>query len=120
MMAEVVLSEREGAVLAALLTLILPSTSGPGAAEAHAVDYVLRRLAGPLAGRVTELRLLLRRAEGHEAEELAELERAEDPWFKELRALAWEGFLCDPSLGGNRGGTGWARFGTRVSQKATR
>lgn len=120
MMAEPVLSEREGATLAALLTVVLPSTSGPGAAEAHAVDHVLRRLEGPLAGRVAELRPLLRRAEGREAEVLAELEGAGDPWFEELRALAWEGFLGDPSLGGNRGGTGWARFGTGPRQKAVR
>lgn len=117
-MAGQTLDERETAALEAVLSVLLPSTSGPGAAEARAVDHVRARLEGPLADRVDDLRPVLRRAQADPEAAVAELAEAGDPRFAELRALAWEGFLCDPARGGNRAGVGWERFGAPARRKA--
>lgn len=108
----------ERATLARLLALVLPSTSGAGAAEASALDHLLRRLDGPEAGSLPELRALLASVKDREELELERLCASDDPWFTRLRAWAWEGFLCDPALGGNRDGVGWQRFGARRHRQA--
>jgi hypothetical protein len=51
-----VLDDRESAALDAVLAVVLPSTSGAGAAEADAGRYVRARLAGPDAAWLVPLR----------------------------------------------------------------
>lgn len=114
------LTDPELAGLRAVLSVLLPSTSGPGATEADALEYVRARLEGPLGDRVDALRPVLLRAVGAPEATVAELAAAEDPRFAELRALAWEGYLCDPAHGGNRDGVGWARFEAPARGKARR
>lgn len=112
------LTEPEVAGLRAILSELLPSDSGPGAAEAGAIGYVRTRLEGPLSYRVEALRPVLQRATTNAETTVAELAAEDDPRFAELRALAWEGYLCDPGRGGNRDGIGWDRFGAPARQKA--
>lgn len=114
------LDDEERAALARLLAVVLPSGPGAGADDAVAVDYVLARLDGPEAGVLDELRSLLASASGQEEAELARLCAAGDPWFVRIREWAWEGFLCDPGLGGNRGRVGWERFGALPHRRAVR
>lgn len=40
-------------------------------------------------------------------------DRSDPQWqlFRRVRSWAWEGFLCEPRHGGNRGQAGWTRFG---------
>ena len=109
----------ERATLEKLLAVVLPSTTGAGATEAGAVDYVMQRLAGPEHEWLPGLLELVRTAAGREEAEVARLCADGDPWFGRLRAWAWEGFLCDPALGGNRDGVGWQRFGATARRKAT-
>lgn len=114
-MPEVTLSDDERAALAALLAVILPSTSGPGATEAGAVDYVTARLPRESPELVAALRTHLPAAAGDPDATVAAL--AADPAtpdfqvFRRLRQWAWEGFLCEPKHGGNRDQVGWTRFG---------
>lgn len=119
-MSDQVLDDGERAALAAVLAVILPSTSGPGATEARAADHACARLEGPLAHRLDDLRPVLARAAEDPEGTVADLADAGDPRFEELRSLAWEGFLCDPARGGNQEGVGWARFGTGPRRKARR
>jgi hypothetical protein len=111
-----VLDGAESEVLDAVLAVLLPSTSGPGAAEAGAGDYVRARLAGPDGRWLGELRPWLRAAAGREREAVASwAEQADDDpageVFGRLRDWAWEGLLCDPAHGGNKQQVGWSRFG---------
>jgi hypothetical protein len=98
-----------------LLCAVLPSTSGAGAAEARAVDYVLRRLPGEDPGLVAALRAELPAAATDPPGTLRRwsADATAPQWrlFRRVRAWAWEGFLCDPAHGGNAGGVGWKRFG---------
>jgi hypothetical protein len=110
------LDRLESKTLDALLAVLLPSTSGPGATEAGAGDYVRSRLAGPDARWIDKLRPWLRAAAGCEQETVAGWAEAanDDPagqLFEQLRNWAWEGFLCDPARGGNKDEVGWRRFG---------
>lgn len=112
------LDPEERATLAKLLAVVLPSASGPGASEAGAVDYVVRRLAGPERDALPQLREVLREVAGREAGEVERLCAEGNAWFGRLRSWAWEGFLCDPALGGNRGAVGWERFGATARRRA--
>jgi hypothetical protein len=110
------LDRADSRTLDAVLAVLLPSTSGPGAAEAGAGDYVRLRLAGPDARWIDTLRPWLRAAAGREQEAVAGGADAanDDPageLFEQLRNWAWEGFLCDPAHGGNTHEVGWRRFG---------
>jgi hypothetical protein len=102
--------------LDAVLAVVLPSGSGPGASEARAGEYVRARLAGPDRGWRDPLVHWLETAAGREEEAVAALAAAPTgdaggELFTRLRAWAWEGYLCDPVHRGNRDGVGWARFG---------
>jgi hypothetical protein len=115
-MHEPVLDAVQAEILDAVLAVLLPSTSGPGATEARAGDYVRGRLAGPDQRWLDPLAHWLPTAAGREADAVAELAAAGtgDPGgelFARLRSWAWEGYLCDPLRGGNRDGVGWACFG---------
>jgi hypothetical protein len=114
------LTEPEVSGLSAILSELLPSSSGPGAMEAGALGYVRARLEGPLNHLVEALRPVLQRATTDAEKAVAELAAGDDPRFEELRALAWEGYLCDPRRGGNRDGVGWGRFGAPARRKARR
>jgi hypothetical protein len=101
-----------------LLACVLPSTSGPGATEARAIDYVAARLSTETTEALVALREGLRHAEaaGLDAEETLHAwsaDRSSPQWqlFRRVRSWAWEGFLCEPRHGGNRGQVGWTRFG---------
>ena len=105
----------ESTTLDAVLAVVLPSTSGPGATEAGAGDYVRSRLAGRDGQWLEKLRPWLRAAAGREHEAVAAWADApsDDPAgevFERLRSWAWEGFLCDPARGGNQDQVGWRRF----------
>lgn len=111
-----VLDDAGSRALDAVLAVLLPSTSGPGATEAGAGDYVRARLAGPDGRWLEDLRNWLSVAAGREREAVAGWADAarDEPAgkaFQQLREWAWEGFLCDPAHGGNKDGIGWRRFG---------
>jgi len=118
-----VLTPVERVVLAALLEVVLPSTSGPGAREAHAVDYVARRLAGRDDEWLVRVRAAVVAAAGDEDGFVARAAADDGPdreLFRRLRSWAWEGFLCDPTRGGNDRGVGWHRFGADGHPKGRR
>jgi Gluconate 2-dehydrogenase subunit 3 len=105
-------------VLEQLLARVLPSSSGPGADEARAIDYVRARLATENPELVAALRDGIGRAEaaGLDADGMLRAwsaDRTVPQWqlFRRVRSWAWEGFLCEPRHGGNRGRVGWTRFG---------
>ena len=126
-----VLDGPEGAALDAVLAVVLPSTSGAGAAEAEVGRYVRTRLAGPDADWLVLLRRWLTAdvlgrtggatagpdgalADQRAAAAVAALAaEADGPWpglFEQIRLWAWSGYLCDPGRGGNVGAVGWQRF----------
>jgi hypothetical protein len=122
--------ERHG-LLTALSETILPSDDGQGAAEARVAEYLERvldrRSAQDRAKIENGLQLvdsMARQRHGKpfedcEGEErsgiLTELQRvphriAQD-FLKKIVGLVLEGFLCDPSHGGNHAGAGWRAVG---------
>ena len=100
--------------LESLLACVLPSSSGPGATEARAIDYVVRRLPAENGELVATLRRELVRDQDP-SDLLAQWSVNRDgpmwPLFRFVRSLAWQGYLCDPVHGGNALGVGWQRFG---------
>jgi hypothetical protein len=116
------LDQAAPATLDAVLAVLLPSTSGPGAVEAGAIEYVLRRIAAETPVARQQLCRWLDEAAADPAEAVARLALSESDddaaLFARLRAWAWEGFLGDPSYGGNRGQIGWRRFGHPGPPKA--
>jgi hypothetical protein len=107
------LTQDELAMLEALLDVILPTRSGPGARAAGSIDYVVGRLDREDPVLVEALRPYL--AGDRDPEDVVAT-LASDPAsvayqvFRRVRAWAWEGFLCEPQHGGNRNGVGWQRF----------
>jgi hypothetical protein len=111
--------------LTAALARLVPPGAGPGAVEAGAVDYVVRRLArDPGAPSVmAALDLLDRLALDHGGSLFAGLEPTRQDEIlhrvaqgsgpegvqvlRLLVLLALEGSFCHPARGGNHGGTGW-------------
>jgi gluconate 2-dehydrogenase gamma chain len=123
-------SERQG-LLAALSETILPSDDGPGAAEARVGEYLERALdrlpARERAKIESGLELVASMAGQHygkpfescadeeRSEVLKQLQRVPHPIARNFLStainLVIEGFLCDPSHGGNYAGLGWLAIG---------
>ena len=121
--------------LEAACARILPSDDGPGAREAKVIRFLERQLDGPLLRLRPAMQqgaLLIdkwaqkrfgRGFAGLEAaqqdEILGQLARAEIPvksfpqaaLFRALHSLTLEGYLADPSHGGNDGEAGWRAVG---------
>lgn len=110
--------------LTAALARLVPPGAGPGAVEAGADEYILRRFGGgPVARRLEEGldRLDALAWERHGAgfadldpprqeETLRAFEEggpANAGFLRLLVLLALEGTFCHPARGGNRGGAGW-------------
>lgn len=122
--------------LAAATARILPSDDGPGAREAHVVDFIDRQLATAELTSLAPLvlggaRLLDRWARATHQLRFAQLDDAkkdgalealgrgqlpvdkavaafpQSGFFRLLHTLTLEGFLSDPSHGGNADGAGW-------------
>ena len=109
------LDDRQLATLARVLEVILPSDSGAGARETDAIAYVRTRVTKVSEAVRRELRAALDEGADDPASLVARLsaDRTQPQWliFQQLRTWAWEGMLCDPVHGGNRGELGWRRFG---------
>lgn len=120
------------ATLAAAAARVLPSDDGPGAVETGVAGYLEAVLGEPELGGLRSvfeqgLDLLDNLAREHcdtpfaacstaeQDEVLRRLSELEEPppriFFERLIALSLEGFLCDPSRGGNREGLGWRAIG---------
>jgi gluconate 2-dehydrogenase gamma chain len=118
--------------LAAAAARVLPSDDGPGAAETGVAGYLEAALGEPeLRGLrpifeqgLDLLDTLAREhcgtafaagSPGDQDEVLHRLSQLEELppriFFERLIALSLEGFLCDPSRGGNREGLGWRSIG---------
>lgn len=110
--------------LTAALARLVPPGAGPGAVEAGAVDYVLRRLGGGAGARrlVEGLESLDGLAHDQHGTDFVALEpprqdevlRAFEEggapnvgFLRMLVLLALEGSFCHPARGGNLGGAGW-------------
>ena len=110
--------------LGAALARLVPPGAGPGAVEAGAVDYILRRLGGGagarrLADGLESLDRLASERYGsdfvaleppRQDETLRAFEEGGTPnaaFLRMLVLLALEGSFCHPSRGGNRDGAGW-------------
>ena len=128
-------SPAQAAQVDAITARILPSDDGPGAREAKVIRFLERQLDGPLLRRRPAMQqgaLLIdkwaqkrfgRGFAGLEAaqqdEILGQLARAEIPvksfpqaaLFRALHSLTLEGYLADPSHGGNDGEAGWRAVG---------
>lgn len=132
------LAESEVRCLNALVEDIIPSSEGsPGAREAGVADFIEHALAGTdarfrhqysegLAGidqycQATYERKYADLAESERFEVLSRLSMGSnpmyfaDPWAQTFFSTLWthtiEGFLCDPSHGGNRDLVGWRTVG---------
>jgi len=118
----------ESATLDAMASRIIPGDADdPGAHEAQAVVFIDRTLSGFLRDQQTPYRLGLRRLDEITRERhgrrfveldatdqdamLEELDRRGDRFFAVVREHVVQGVFCDPSHGGNRGGTGWRMVG---------
>jgi len=125
------LSEGEWALIAAITHRILPSDDGPGAKEAQVIRFIDRELATPqvkpLAPAVKEFVASLSRWRTRHGKSFLELDPAaqdralatlaegrldldfdqQAELFEFLHTLTLEGFLSDPSHGGNHDGVGW-------------
>ena len=105
---------------------IIPTDeSGPGAAEAHAADYIDRALGGWLApsrdayaaglaaiedaARARGGRRFVELAPAEQDAVLAALDRT--PFFALVRTHTIQGTFCDPAYGGNAGFVGWDLIG---------
>jgi gluconate 2-dehydrogenase gamma chain len=130
--AHVWLSAGGWAMMAAITERILPSDDGPGAKEANVVRFIDRQLATPALKPLgeamkqfiasvqdwekrhgTPFHLLDAAAQDRALTALAagklDLDfDSQAEFFEFLHSLTLEGFLSDPSYGGNRDGVGWA------------
>ncbi len=121
-----VLSVTDAATLAAVCARIIPTDeSGPGAAEAHAADYIDRALGGWLApsreayaaglaaideaARARGGRRFVDLGPAEQDAVLASLDRT--PFFALVRAHTIQGTFCDPAYGGNVNFVGWDLIG---------
>ena len=119
---------RRRSTLTAALARLVPPGAGPGAVEAGAVEYVLRRLAGDAAAHflMSGLDLLDRLALDSYGCRFAALAAPEQDAvlhrlagsgpegvevLRQLVLLALEGSFCHPARGGNRHGAGWTFAG---------
>jgi gluconate 2-dehydrogenase gamma chain len=121
-----VLNASEAATLAAVCARIIPTDeSGPGAAEAHAAEYIDRALGGWLATSrdayaaglaaiddAARVRGGQRFVDLPPAQQDTVLETlAETPFFALVRAHTIQGTFCDPTYGGNANFVGWDLIG---------
>lgn len=123
--------ERRHRLLQALSETLLPADDGPGAAEAKVAEYLERALdrrSAPSRARIESgLEIVDATARQHYGKPFADCagdERADvlqrlgqvphrivRSFLSTLVGLAIEGFLCDPSHGGNHAGAGWLAIG---------
>jgi gluconate 2-dehydrogenase gamma chain len=120
------LSVAEALLLAAVCARIIPTdASGPGAAEAHAADYIDRALGGWLASwrdaytaglaaiddaaSMRHGRRFVDLTPPNQDAVLAALE--ETPFFALVRTHTIQGTFCDPVYGGNQNFVGWDLIG---------
>jgi gluconate 2-dehydrogenase gamma chain len=120
------LTAREKATLAAVCARIIPTDEhGPGAAEAHAADYIDHALTGALASSRADygsgLAALDAAAQEKFAGAFARVSPAqqdavltavqESPFFNLVRGHTLQGTFCDPIYGGNAEFVGWDLIG---------
>jgi gluconate 2-dehydrogenase gamma chain len=121
-----VLGSAEAATLAAVCARIIPTDeSGPGAAEAHAAEYIDRALGGWLApsreaytAGLAAIDDAARARSGQRFVDLPPAQQdslletiAETPFFALVRAHTIQGTFCDPVYGGNGNFVGWDLIG---------
>lgn len=128
----------EYAVLSSAVERLIPRDEDPGAIDAGVPVYIDRMLTTPELSPMRDdliagLNALERRSRGELEKGFAEATPAEqdallrefkdaDPstgearFFELLTALAMEGFLGDPSYGGNKERVGWALMGFGTSE----
>jgi gluconate 2-dehydrogenase gamma chain len=126
----------EWAILTAACERVLPKDEDPGALDAHVPDYIDRILQTPelqkmKADFVSGLAALDRRASRMYKKGFAQLAPAEQDellaifkdspeksgeakWYELLLVLSLEGFLGDPSYGGNFNHAGWDLVGFKM------
>lgn len=118
-------------ILEAAVSRILPSSDGPGAAETGVANYIERAMIDPWHRHFQPLfergldffEVLASNTKGKDfvsctADEQDEVLRVTQEFpnndarrfFEMLVHLVLEGFLCDPSHGGNQGELGWKYF----------
>lgn len=121
-----VLSAADAATLAGICARIIPTDeSGPGAAEAHAAEYIDRALGGWLApsrdAYTAGLAAIDDAARARAGRRFVELNAAgqdavlatldQTPFFALVRAHTIQGTFCDPVYGGNANFVGWDLIG---------
>jgi gluconate 2-dehydrogenase gamma chain len=126
-------TDAEWAILVAAVDRMLPGDEDPGGVEAGVPEYIDRMLVSPLLSQMktnflSGLPALDRRAQRlfkagfahatpvQQDEVLAIFKNSpeksgEARWYEILLVLCLEGFLGDPSYGGNRGEVGWKLVG---------
>ena len=126
-------TNNEWAVLVAAVDRLLPRDQDPGALDAEVPEYIDRMLLTPQLEKVRErivagLNALDRAAKDRVGKAFAEAGAAERDalltsfkdaregsgeaiFYQELLVLTLEGFLGDPSYGGNKDKVGWALVG---------
>jgi gluconate 2-dehydrogenase gamma chain len=125
--ADVGLAAHEETAIRAAVQRVIPSETGPGAAEAGTADYVVARASTTSAILNGYQRLAAGlgalAAESHpgapfeslpaDAQDaiLTALEAEADAGFRRLVIDSMEGFYGDPRHGGNAGGVSWALLG---------
>lgn len=136
---EELLSFEHQAILGAMTSRIIPSDDGPGAREAEVMRYIPGALRDarhrgflPLLQRGLDFVEYL--AQNHCATRFIDcgpreqdriLHEAQNfpnnesrKFFETVVELSLEGFLCDPSRGGNRRKVGWEYMGFELDQPA--
>lgn len=121
-----VLNPTEAATLAAVCARIIPTDeNGPGAAEAHAADYIDRALGGWLGpsrdAYTAGLAAIDDAARARGGKRFVDLPPAdmdavlasieETPFFALVRTHTIQGTFCDPAYGGNANFVGWDLIG---------
>ena len=120
------LAASERATLAAICARIIPTDDiGPGAAEAHAADYIDHALSGALAGSrqayakglaaidsVSQQKFQTAFVRLTPSQQDAALTAVQDtPFFNLVRGHTLQGTFCDPIYGGNANFVGWDLIG---------
>ena len=120
------LAASERATLAAICARIIPTDDiGPGAAEAHAADYIDHALSGALAGSrqayakglaaidsVSQQKFQTTFVRLTSSQQDAALTAVQDtPFFNLVRGHTLQGTFCDPIYGGNANFVGWDLIG---------
>lgn len=115
--------------LDAITALILPTDDGPGAREAHVVEFIDRSLGSFAADQrplfdagLADLNARVARwhpgaasfadlGAGDAGALLRELEGEQSEFFEMVRVATLTGFLANPEYGGNAGKIGWQAIG---------